>query len=403
MRISTAMMYDASVSAILKADGETLHTQLQLSTGKRILEPADDPLAASEAVGVTARKDLAVQYAGNLSMATSKLELAEAKLGDATGVLQDARTLLIQAGDGSLTNADRASLVTQLQGLYQQLLVTANSADAQGRYLFAGFKDAAPPFSETPAGVTYTGDQGQRLLAVSESMNLAISDNGNSIFERGRTGNGAFSTAAAAGNTGTGFISVGSVYDATQLTGDQYQVVFNVAAGTTTYDVLDTTLGTTVSAGNAYASGQSIRVDGMDFSVSGQPAAGDTFSAAPSASQSVFTALSNAIAAVATPAPAGTGQAQLTTSLGRAVAELDSSLDRILTVRSAFGATLGGLDTMNASNSATQVTLASRLSVLQDVDVAKAASDLQRQQLVLQAAEHTHAMVAGMSLFNYIG
>lgn len=398
MRISTAMMFDASTRAILNNQAELARTQQQLSSGRRILSPGDDPVAASQALAVRAAEALSLQHAANQSSARGALEIAEAKLGAANGLLANARTLLVAAGNAALANADRQAIAAELRGLYAEALGIANARDAQGRYLFAGYQDGAQPFSETATGVLYNGDQGRRALAVSASREIAVSDNGHSIFETGRSGNGVFKTAMPDSNAGSASASVGNVYDPTLLTGHSYRVVFNVAGGVTTYDVFNLTTGTTVSSGNAYTSGAAIRFDGMEISVHGQPANGDRIEAAPSTSQSLFKTLADAIAAVsASPTPA-----LRATRLATALAELDSASDRILAVRAEFGARLRELDDLGALGETERVLLAGQRSRLEDLDYARAASDFQRRQLALEAAQRTYVRMTALSLFHFI-
>jgi flagellar hook-associated protein 3 FlgL len=410
MRISTGMMFEVSTRGMLNDQAELLRTQQQMSSGKRMLSASDDPVAASQALGVRADEALSTQRAANQSSARGKLEIAEGKLGAAGDLLTNARTLIVAAGDGVLTDTDRQAIAAGLRGMYAELLGTANARDGQGRYLFSGYQDGTQAFTETAAGVVYNGDQGSRSLAVTSSRQIAVSDNGHSIFETGRSGNGVFKTALANANTGTGSVSVGGVYDATLLTGHSYQVVFGVAGGVTTYDVVDITgspPGTpppvTLSSGNAYTSGTAIRFDGMEISVEGSPANGDLVDVTPSTSQNLFKTLADAINAISAPAGAPSARARLTSALATALAELDSGAERVLAARADFGSRLRELDDLGVLGESERVLLAGQRSALEDVDYAKAASDFQRQQVALQAAMQTQVKMTSLSLFNFIG
>lgn len=399
MRISTGMMFEVSTRGMLNNQAELLRTQQQMSTGRRMLAASDDPVAASQALAVRADEALSMQHAANQSSARGALEIAENKLGAVGDLLTNARTLIVAAGGGALANADRQSIAAELRGLYAELLGMANARDGQGRYLFAGYQDGTQPFTQTAAGAVYNGDQGNRVLAVTGSRQIAVSDNGYSIFETGRSGNGVFKTAAAISNAGTASASVGQVYDAALLTGHAYRVVFNVVGAVTTYDVLDITAGTTLSAGNAYASGAAIRFDGMEISVEGSPGNGDRIEVTPSTNQSLFKTLSDAVNAVS-----GQSSAALrATRLGTALAELDSGSERVLAVRAEFGSRLRELDDLGALGESERVLLAGQRSRLEDLDYAKAASDFQRQQLALEAAMRTQVRMTSLSLFNFIG
>jgi len=406
MRISTGMVFDASTRGMLKNQAELLRTQQQMSSGRRMLAASDDPVAASQALAVRTDEALSGQHAANQAAVRGGLEVAENMLGAVGDLLTNARTLIVAAGGGVLGSADRQSIAAELRGLYAELLGMANARDGQGRYLFAGYQDGSQPFTQTAAGVVYNGDQGNRALAVTNSRQIAVSDNGHSIFELGRGGNGVFKTALANSNTGTAAVSVGGVYDATLLTGHSYRVVFNVAAGTAaTYDVLDVTASTTLSSGNAYTSGAAIRFDGIDISAEGAPANGDRIDLTPSTSQSLFKTLSDAINALSaqTGAPSPSAEARRRTNIGIALAELDSGSERALAVRAEFGSRLRELDDLGPLGESERLLLAGQRAKLEDVDYARAASDFERQQLALEAAQKTYVRMTALSLFNLIG
>lgn len=402
MRVSTNTIYDLGVNAIQQQQAKMLHTQQQVSSGRRILTPADDPVAAARAVEVSQSASVNARYATNRGAAKDSLSLAEGVLQGVTGVIQDVRELALKAGNPVLTNSDRMSLAVELRGRFQELLGLANSADGTGQYLFSGYQGATQPFAQTPTGVQYAGDDGRRLVQVGASRQMAVSESGSVIFERIRTGNGTFSTAAGSANSGSGIVSPGTVTDPASLTGHSYQIAFRVAGGTTTYDVLDTTLGTPVSSGNAYASGNAISFSGMRLEITGSPADGDTFAIAPSTNQSIFQTLNDLIGALEAPVSGQAASARLSNGLGTALSNLDQGLDNVLGVRAAMGARLKELDSLQSTGEDLALQYQQTISQLQDVDYAAAISQLTRQQTYLEAAQKSFLKVSGLSLFNYV-
>ncbi|MGQ0509160.1 MAG: flagellar hook-associated protein FlgL [Betaproteobacteria bacterium] len=398
MRVSTGMLFEASTRAVLRNQADLLRTQQQMSTGRRLLAPSDDPVAASQALGVRAEESVSAQHAANRSAAREGLELAEGKLAAFGDLLSGMRTLVIAAGSGSLAAADRDSIAAELRGLQAELLGMANASDGHGRYLFAGYQDGFQPFTQTAAGVVYNGDQGSRALAVGGSRRLAVSENGHSIFESGRSGNGVFKATLPGANVGTAAVGIGGVHDATLLTGHAYRVVFTAGG----YDVLDLTAGVTLSTANPYTSGAAIRFDGIEIAVQGVPADGDAVDVAPSVRRSLFSTLQDAIAAAGDPAATPAAAAQRNSKLALALSELDSGADRVLAVRAEFGARLRELDDLGALGEGENVLLAARRSRLEDLDYAAAASAFQRQQLALEAAQQTQVRMTAMSLFDFM-
>ena len=250
MRISTSNIFDIGTAAIVRGQAEMMKTQQQLSSGRRLNSPADDPVAASEALRLRQADSLNSQYQNNQQTALGSLTQVESTLADVTSLLQDVRTAAVAAGNTSLSDLDRQSIAQDIAGRLEQLIGYANATDGKGSYLFGGYSDTAPPFSKTiSAGgltVQYTGDQGGRALQVSDTRAIDLSVNGSSVFAGGDAGNGTFTTAADAANTGTGLISTGQVTDTNALVaGHSYQIVFTGTG--TTYDVVDTTTATTIA------------------------------------------------------------------------------------------------------------------------------------------------------------
>jgi flagellar hook-associated protein 3 FlgL len=402
MRISTNTVYDQGVSSILRQQEGMLKTQQQVSSGRRILTPADDPVAAARALDVTQAESINTQYAENRNNAKSSLGLAEGVLQGVTTLIQDVRTVIVNAGNPVLSDNDRASLAIELRSRLDELIGLANSTDGAGQYLFSGYQGATKPFTQTAAGVQYSGDQGQRLIQASASRQLAVSDSGTDIFERIKNGNGVFVTAASAANSGTGVIGPGAVVTPAGLTGHNYQINFTVAAGVTTYDVVDATSSTTLSVANSYTSGSTISFDGLEFDIQGVPANGDQFTVAPSTNQSLFKTLSDLIAVVAAPVNGQAGGARLSNGLNAALLNLDRGLDNILGIRAAVGTRLQEVDALQSAGEDLALQYQQTLSQLQDVDYAQALTELNRQQVYLEAAQKSFVKVSGLSLFNYL-
>jgi flagellar hook-associated protein 3 FlgL len=403
MRISTAQIYNAGVSGIDTQQSALSHTQQQIASGRRIQTPSDDPIAASQALTLSQAKDRITQYGANIDAAKDALGLNDSVLSQVNDVLQSLRTLVVSAGNPSLNDTDRASLATDAAGQLQTLIGIANTKDADGHYLFSGFAGDTQAFTTSGSGaIVYNGDQGNRTLDVAPGRSMQASYNGSDVFQQVRNGNGSFVASASGSNTGGGTIDAGSVVNPSLLPGDTYRLQFNVSGGVTTYDVIDVTTSTTVSSGNAYTGGGTITVAGMQVAVGGAPASGDTFTLAPSTSQSVFTTLQNLITTLKTPAAGTAANAQLQNGLSAALANIDQASDHVLTIRADAGAGLAELDSLASSNSDRSLQYDATMSRLTDLDYNKALSDFARQQLSLQAAQKSFAAISSLSLFNFL-
>ncbi len=402
MRISTQLMYDAGIKAISKQQGDLFKTQQQLSTGKRVLSPSDDPIASARAVVVAQAEAGHEQYSRNLDNAKNTLNLTESILGDIGAVIADAKVLAVNAGNGALQDSDRRSLALELRGKFEQLLGLVNSQDGTGKYLFAGYQEQTQPFSGSLATVSYNGDSGERQAQVSPSQTLPVSHSGAAIFRDIKNGNGTFAGSTAAANLGTGVLQNGRMVDSTLWNGDAYAIQFDVSAGVTTFDVVNTTMGTTVSSGLPYVSGGSITFGGAQIEIKGEPANGDEFTVSPSQNQSVFDTFKNIIGVLEASTSSGADKARLQSQLNRAFVDFDQATNQALAARTRIGVSQRQIDDLSSANEVQKVQRQSELAELQDLDYAKAISDYTRQMTVLEAAQRTQAAISKLSLFNFL-
>jgi len=406
IRVSTHASYEAGTTQINSLQSQLARTQMQLSTNKRLLTAADDPIASAHALEITQSQSMNTQFGTNRTNARTSLSLVDKTLQDVTGQIQDIQTLVVNAGNGTYTDSDRATIATELEGRLTDLMGLANTADGTGGYLFSGYKSTTQPFTPVPGGAAYQGDQGQRTLQVGSARKMPISESGSAIFEAITTGNGSFVTAGAAGNTGSGVIAPGTVTNRAQLTNHDYAIKFSVAGtpAATTYTVTDNTQQPPVDVlqNQAYTPGASISFDGISFDVKGAPADNDTFTVTPSQKQSVFTTITNLIATLRAPADGSTGKAALANGLSTAGANMKNALDNVLTVQASVGARLKELDTLDSTGDDLNVQYTSTLGDLQDLDMVKAISLFSQQQTTLQAAQMSFKAMSGLSLFNYI-
>jgi flagellar hook-associated protein 3 FlgL len=407
LRLSTNAIYNAGTSQLNTLQSQIAKTQMQLSTNKRNLTAADDPIATARALEVTQSQSMNTQFATNRSNANASLSLVDKSLGDVTGQIQDIQTLIVTAGNGGYDASNREALATELEGRLTDLIGLANTADGTGGYLFSGYASTTQPFSKTPTGAAYQGDQGQRTLQVGSSRKMAISETGSAIFEAIPTGNGRFTTAAAGTNTGAGIISPGAVVDSSKLTGHDYAITFKVAGtpAVTTYSVTDKTATTpdpTLPTDQPYVEGATIAFGGMSMDIKGAPADGDTFSTAPSAKQSVFTTITDLIKTLRAPANGSNGKAALANGLNTASSNMKNALDNVLTVQASVGSRMKELDNLDSTGDDLNIQYQTTLGDLQDLDMVKAISLFSQQQQTLQAAQMSFKTMSGLSLFNYI-
>lgn len=395
-RISTAGMHDAAIQQILSQQAKLSYTQAQVASGKRVQSPADDPIAATQILDLTRTRAQLEQYGKNSVAATNRLQTAEGALADVGTVLQRVRELAIQANNASNDSTALASIATELRSRVQELQDVANRRDASGDYLFAGYSAQTMPFSRGPGGVSYAGDQGVRQLQIGPDQKVGDTFSGLQVFMDIPEGNGTFTTAAGV-HTGTGSIDPGRVTNAAAWVPGNYTLRFNTPG---TWDVVDAT--NTVIASGAYQDGSAISFNGVQVTVTGAPAAGDTFQIAPAGKESIFKTLDDLIGSLTTGTLDPGGRAQLNTNVAASLAQLDQGLTHVLDLRAEVGARLSTIDAAGQSRENLDADLQKSLSEMQDLDYAEAISRMNQQMVSLQAAQQAYTRIGQLSLFNYL-
>jgi flagellar hook-associated protein 3 FlgL len=404
MRISTNQMQLSAVGSILDQQSKLNHTQMQVATGKRVVNPSDDPVASAAVLSLQQSKSQTERYVVNADAAKARLSIEEGTLTGVTEQLQRVRELAIYGNNSHISNSDRESMAKELRQILDEVMGLANSTDNNGQYLFAGNQGNTTPFSQTPTGFQYNGDSGQRFLQIGPSRRVADADPGNEVFMNVLNGNGVFRTSEGV-HLGTGVIDAGSVVDKSLYIGHNYTINFADNNGDTIadeYTVVDNISGATVVAATPYTSGASIAFDGIQVSVSGAPNDADTFTITPSSEQDIFSTINNLITAFETPVTDESSQAKLNNAVNRNLVDLDQSLANVLNIRADIGARLNAVDDQNNNSENFLLQVDESISVLSDLDYAEAISRLNLQLVGLEASQKAFTRVQNLSLFNYI-
>lgn len=190
MRISTQVLFETGANRLGELQSGLIKTQQQISTGRRILTPSDDPVGAARALEVSQSLAVNTQYGANRQHATSALSVMEGTLSSVTSLLQDVKTTIIAAGNGVLSDSERRFQAAELRGRFDELMGLANSRDALGNYMFSGFQTDTPAFTKDAATgvVSYGGDTGQQLIQVESTRRMAVGNPGVNVFQGGAPG-----------------------------------------------------------------------------------------------------------------------------------------------------------------------------------------------------------------------
>jgi flagellar hook-associated protein 3 FlgL len=396
MRVSTRGSYEQALRMMQQLQSALDRTQQQITTGKRLLSPSEDPIAASR--GLAIRESLArlEQFDRNATIAENRLGDEENILTGVNDTLQRVRELALQANNATQSNETRRIIAIEMREHLDQLVQLANQQDGNGRYLFSGNRDTTTPVTRSGDTFIYNGDQGQRLVQIGEGRQIPDGDSGDDVFFRIRNGNGAFQVTPGV-NGGSAVVGAGSVVDPAAWNSATYTVRFPDAAN---YEVVDS--GGTVVASAAFVNGDSIAFQGIEFKRTGEPAAGDEFEVAPSRFQSVFDTVRQLADAVDSPVTDNGSRAVLNNAVNAGLQQIDQALGKVLEVRTRVGSRLAAIESQGDGNSAFALTLQTTLSDLEDLDYAEALSRLSMEMTALEAAQQSFVRTRSLTLFDFL-
>lgn len=395
LRISTAGLYTQGLQGLLMRQQQVARTQQQLITGNKLEVAADDPTGMAQAQRLDHALATLEQQGKDAGLLEHRLRSQEQALSDVGSHLTRARELAIQANSPVLSDADRKSIADELRSIRSEMLSIANREDGAGRRLFAGGRDGVIPFADNGGSVSYAGDDGRNLIEVAPDLTVADTDAGSDVFMRVRTGDGIVRGIAGGANTGTGVLQASAITDHTAWGGRSLRVEFTAPDA---YRVVDAA-GTVLATG-AYTANSTISAGGVQVTLTGAPAAGDTFTVERAPVRDVFATLENLADVLDTPATSPVERARRGNALGAAISDIETAQDHMLSVRAGTGTRLASIDSAADMRGAGDLTLSETLSQLRDVDYAEAASQLAVQLTALEAAQKTMMRVQALSLFD---
>ena len=399
MRISFMQGFSQSLNNMLRIQEQTFETQNKISTGQRINTPSDDPVASAQIIQLEQEQSQLLQFDSNLDVVESRLQIEEVRLSSVNDLLLRVKELSLQAANGTNSFAERQSIAAEVQTRLEELVSLANAQDANGEYIFAGFKGNTEPFVQNSSGTyVYQGDEGQREITIANGTKVPISDSGKRIFEDIDSVNNTFYTNTASSGaviTSESIVNQ-AAYDANYPL--DYQINFT---GLTTYDVVDDT-GATVLSAQPYTSGSPITFGGVEVAISGTPAIGDTFDIKSSEKQSVLTTLSELATGLNTLTDSPADKAILNQLIDDSLINITSAETVLASVWAEVGARLNVTESVRTLHEGVSVLNQSLLSDIRDLDYAEAISQLSMEQFVLEASQQTFSRVTSLSLFNFL-
>lgn len=412
MRISTVQAFNNGVQGLQRNYANAIRTQEQISTGNRILTPADDPVASVRLLQLEQQQNVLTQHKENLTAADNSLVQEESILNSVNTVLLRVQELAARAGNGSLGAEERKSIAAELRERENELLGLMNTKNARGEYLFSGFQGKAEPFVRNADGTySYQGDEGQRKLEIASSLNVAISDNGKKVFQN-VTNAGRLDATPALQAGSTLRASTPLVQDEVAFAGTPgfpdggVDIVFGnpnsnsyevFAAGTTTPQLA------AGSMDDNEKTTDKLVFQGVVINFDGVPASGDrvTVTADPDRQkQGVLDSIANLRKALEESPSTPEGSLAVRDAIAEAITNLSSASVVIDSTRGDIGARRNIIDTTLNSNEDSTLGNKTVQAELRELDYPEALSRLSFQTLILEAAQQSYVKISSLNLFN---
>jgi len=437
-RLASANTYSNALGNLAQRQTALSDMQEKLTSGKKVVRASDDPTGAAQAERALTRIARIATDQRALEAQRNTIANAESTLGDVGNALQQFRELVVSAGNGTHTAAERATIANQLQGLREQILGYANRTDTNGQPLFGALASASVPFSgpsSTSPDYTFNGLAGQ---ASTQETSIPGTLDGESAFMHQPSRDGVYNVSTSTIPTGrtltTGNVTV---TDSSKVTTATYKITFGpVTAGATAgtsstsytieeipaagaspvwgtpnppgpnlppytvgpFTVPDYPTGKAVSIPIADQAGPPAitGMPGLSLTITGTPAAGDVVTVDPR--PSIFSVMDNAIRDIGSAANANAA----TQAVGQAIYNLDIGMNRVSAIRGQAGDLLNRADRITSGQETRSIQLEADRSRAEDMDMIKGVADFQSQQTAYQAALQSYAQVQKLSLFNYI-
>lgn len=411
MRISSIQAFNNGVQGLQRNYADVTRTQEQISTGNRILTPADDPVASVRLLQLEQQQNVLSQYKSNLVAADNSLTQEEVTLASAHTILQRLQELTVRAGNGSLGELERQSIAAELKEREEELFALMNTRNARGEYIFSGFQGKTQAFGRDDSGnYSYQGDEGQRRLQIGSSLDIPISDNGKRIFENIINADRLDRTLDVSAAPGSSLsVSAPLVQSEVAFTGNPpfpdagIEIVFG-NPDAQSYEIFEA--GTTTPV---LGSGQldddpdeadQVTFRGVSLQVDGAAVGGErvTVTLDPTRQkQGVLDTIVNLRRVLENPASTSS---EIRDAVAAGMTNLDHAAVNIDSVRGEIGARLNVIDTTLTDNEDVTLVNKSVQADLRELDYAEALSRLSFQSIILEAAQQSYVKISSLNLFN---
>ncbi|WP_086932530.1 flagellar hook-associated protein FlgL [Agarilytica rhodophyticola] len=419
MRISSNQIFNIANDSIGLANQAVVKTQQQLSTGRRVLNPSDDPVASTKILAINKELADVTQFERNINTAKNNMVLEESILTGVNNIIVRMQELAVQAANtATLSENEYIALSNEVDSRLEELTNLLNSQNSNGDYIFAGYKSTTAPFvGGANSGFNYLGDEGQQFIKIANNTTVAASDSGKEIFVDIESARNTIFTVANSSNRSepAAEISIGQVIDQ-DVYDDFYPedivITFNqdntIAPPGKNFTARERSTDRIIVANQPYVQGNEIQIQGVSFRISGNPASatpterGDQFFIESTQKQDILTTVARFSEAMKIYDGTDEGRETLSDAVANTIDNLSNAQTSVLETVAELGARFNTLDSTEQLHLDSKLISQELLSSLRDIDYAEAAARLSSQTLILEAAQASFVRVTRLTLFSQL-
>jgi flagellar hook-associated protein 3 FlgL len=183
MRVTQAGFYNQASQQMREQQAKVFETQAQLSSGKKLQQPSDDPALATAINNLKSQIDVNQRYLSNLNHMQDTLKMQESTVAGSLDLVSRIKELSIQGANDTYSASDRKTMAIEVKELISTIADLGNTRGTDGAYLFSGYSQGQAPFSTSSTGaVTYTGSTDSLKVMVDDGRSMQLGISGSDIF-----------------------------------------------------------------------------------------------------------------------------------------------------------------------------------------------------------------------------
>ncbi|MGC7891862.1 flagellar hook-associated protein FlgL [Vibrio anguillarum] len=394
-RISSFHNYQSVQNDMRRQESKIHNNQAQLASGKKLLSASDSPLATHYIQKVGQQEEQLRQYLDAIVLVRNRLEYQEVIIANAESSTDEAKRTVMEMINGSFSPEDREAKARELQEMFNNLIELANTQDESGNYMFAGTKPKNQPFfRDNASNVTYSGDDYQRIMRISNSLEIPFNNPGNKVFMEIDNPFGNYEPNYQLNEGSELLLERATNLDSNDTS--RYTVTFiDMANGKYGYQLEKD--GSVVQA-DEFDPQKGIRYQDLTVHVKGQISKGDVLSLEPRSTFTLFDSYKDAIEL----SQGSVSDASTTAKLHQITEEFHAAFIHLNKVRTDVGARLSTLDIQQEQHEDFKISLAKSKSNFEDLDYAEAVIEFNENSRALQASQLAFGKTKDLTLFNYI-